>query len=104
MKYVLPSVLLILALYIGAYFTVLSLPSGFHLRRPVGNSAVIETKYLEINGELIADCRGIPESVFAPVHALDKKYLRPHYWFTPRDQSTSFDWLLGQMSTSSKAP
>jgi len=95
MKYVLPCFLLILALYIGAYFAVLSLPLGFHYGRPASGSTVIETKYLEINGELIADYHGIPEDVFAPIHALDKKYLRPHHWLTPRDQPMSFNWLLG---------
>ena len=93
MKYVLPSVLLILALYIGAYFSVLALPSGFHLCRAASDSTVIETKYLEVNGEFIANYHGIPESVFAPIHALDKKYLRPHYWLTLRDQPMSFNWL-----------
>jgi hypothetical protein len=95
MKYVLPSILLILALYIGAYFSVLALSSGFHLRRPASDSTAIETKYLEVNGEFIANYHGIPKSVFAPIHTLDKKYLRPHHWFTPRDQPMSFNWLLG---------
>jgi hypothetical protein len=103
MKYILPGFLLILALYIGAYFAVLSFPPGFRLRRPAGQSVVIETKYLEINGAFIADYHGIPGSFFDPIHALDKKYLRPHYWFTPRDQPTSLDWLLGQMAAEDKA-
>lgn len=104
MKYVLPSALLILALYIGAYFIVLSLPSGLHLRRPANGPAVIETKYLEINGEFIADYHGIPASVFAPIHALDKKFLRPHSWLTPPNQPASFDWLLSQISPSGQTP
>lgn len=92
--------LLVAFAYVGSYFAVLSLPYSFRFRPPQvisdGSTVFIEAKFVSINGERMADFHGVPSGFFAPIHALDKQYLRHGYWFTPRNQELSFDWLLGK--------
>jgi len=90
--------LLIAFAYVGSYFAVLSLPYSLRFRPPQvifdGSTARIEVKFVAINGERMADFHGVPSGFFAPIYALDKQYLRHGYWFAPRNQELSFDWLL----------
>jgi hypothetical protein len=91
--------LLIASAYVGSYFAVLSLPSSVRFRPPQvisdGSTIFIDATFVSLNGERMADFHGVPSAFFAPIHTLDKQYLRHDHWFTPRNQELSFDWLLG---------
>jgi len=75
--------------YVATYFISQTLP----VRIRVGG-ATIAAKYLEINGEKIPDYHGIPESIFSPLHYLDRRLMRPAYWRPHlRNEELSFKWL-----------
>ena len=97
-------IFLVVLTYVGSYFAVLSLPYSFRFRPPQvisdGSTTFIEAKFISINGERMADFHGVPSVFFAPIYALDKHYLRHNYWFTPRNQELSFEWLLGNAPVS----
>jgi hypothetical protein len=90
--------------YVGSYFALESLPSAIRLPQWLSaRHTEIHAKYVEINGEWnrYPDYRGLPEWLFAPIHNYDRTHLRPGSWSGthPRNRELSFDWLLGQTSS-----
>lgn len=100
-KYLWFAILLTGAIYIGSYFAVLELPASIRLDSPLtifgASNESVQATYVEINGERQADFHGLPRSLFAPIHCIDRRLLRHDYWVVrPRNQELNFDWLLGK--------
>jgi len=75
------TILLALA-YVGPYLVVLSLPRSGPFPFVYSGNQVIELKGpVYSNGERIADYHGIPKAFFAPIHTIDKRWIRHSYWY-----------------------
>jgi hypothetical protein len=91
-------ILTLLLAYGGLYFALLALPGNWRLPVAAPSPGVAEPKFLEINGhwEVFPDYHGLPRALFAPLHALDRCYLRPRRWEgdEPKNREMDFDWML----------
>ena len=83
-------------IYVGTYYAVLALPYSAHFGAP----PAISTKLIVIDGERSPDFHGVPAAVFAPMQALDAKFIRPDYWrLWPRNAEVDFSSLLSSEKT-----
>ena len=66
-------VVVLAVLYVGGYFII--------VRRSMNNvkTPLIQGNQLITLVETFPDYRGLPESLFGPIHSLDCQYIRPSY-------------------------
>jgi hypothetical protein len=84
MKYAALVTILLIAAYVGSYVVLVSLPeSNPPVYVYVGNQSIALKGPWYSDGERILNYHGLPRNLYAPIHTIDKRWLRHSYWHIP---------------------